>query len=405
MKKTNFLRSLSALCVFLVPVVSLAAKDIGILFDNSVSYESIEDAGLKYSGTLIPWFSMPLGQSADLYISAGATVLYEDEEWKIIPELLRTELTFAIGEGGELRIGRMWYTDPLGFIASGLFDGLRYTADFSNGSMFGIGAWYTGFLYKKNANITMTQDELTDYDAPFDYGDFFGTYFAPRRLVAAIDWEHPDIADLVRLNLALVGQFDLSGGDILYHTQYLIAKAAIPVQSFVFELGACLELAEMENRNQFAFAGELGIGWSLPTSINDRLMLSGRFSSGTFDEEGTIQAFVPITSEPQGNVIKEKISGLSTIKLNYSARLHQTFSISLTNAYFILSDLGTYVGPPVGRDGYFLGNEFYGRAIWSPVSDFRITAGGGIFLPSLGNADKDGEISWRVDLGVLLALF
>jgi len=63
------------------------------------------------------------------------------------------------------------------------------------------------------------------------------------------------------------------------------------------------------------------------------------------------------------------------------------------------------MGAPLGRDGYFLGNEFYGLLTWSPVSDIRITGGGGVFLPSLGNADKSADLQWRVELGALLVLF
>ena len=404
MTSKTTIRRIAILIFMALPVCSLTASDGGLITDNNASYEGVGDGTeLKYSGTLMPWFSASLGKSADLYISAKATAQYENKEWAIVPELLRTMITGRIGENGTLSAGRMNYADPLGFVASGLFDGLRYQTDFENGSVLGIGAWYTGFLYKKNVNITMTSEDLAVYEEPLDYGDFFNTYFAPRRLVAAVEWGHPALAESVRFNLALVGQFDLSGNDILYHSQYLIVKAGIPVQNFFFELGACGELVEMENRYQVSFAGELGIAWMLPTRINDRLLLLGRYSGGEVND--TLSAFVPVTTEPQGSIIKEKLSGLSLIKLDYTARLHQTFSISLKSTYFILTDLKTYTGLPGGRDGYFLGNEFYGQVVWSPVSDIRITGGGGVFLPSLGNADKEGDIQWRVDLGVLLVLF
>ena len=404
-RKISLLKYSLIFAFILLPVFSAAAKDMGLILDQSGSYEKIADADeLQYTGTLIPWFSTPLGSTADLYLSAGVSAQYEYEKWKIIPELLRTELSLRMGETGTIQIGRMNYADPLGFIAAGLFDGARYSMDFGGGSMLGIGVWYTGFLYKKKAHITMTADDLAIYDSELDYGNFYDTYFAPRRLVAAVDWEHPCLAELIRLRLALIGQFDFSGNDELYHSQYLIAKAAIPVQQFVFELGASAELAEAADEYLVSFAGELGISWALPTPIQDRLMLLGRFSGGTIND--TIAAFVPINTESQGYVLRAKLSGLSMLRLEYTARLHQTFSIDLSSSYFILSDKGTYQGlGSAGYDGYFLGNEFYGLAIWSPVSDLQIRAGGGAFLSSMGNAVKNGDVRWRVDLNVVLALF
>ena len=263
MMNKHFLTCTLFLVFFLLPF-SLAAKDLGLLLDQSSSYESSgNEAELKYFGTLIPWFSSSIGDAADLYISAGVTAGYEYKELQIVPELLRTELTFLTGENGELRIGRINYTDPLGFIANGLFDGVHYSIELGEGPVLGMGVWYTGLLYKKNAYITMTEFDLEEYNTLVDYADFSGTYFAPRRLVAAIDWEHPGIAELVRLRLALIGQFDLSGRDTLYHTQYLTAKLSIPVNDFVYEVGGIAELAQASKEYSVSFAGELGIAWEL----------------------------------------------------------------------------------------------------------------------------------------------
>ena len=131
-----------------------------------------------------------------------------------MPELLRTE--FLLKElglfnlGTELRIGRQYYSDPLGYIADGLFDGLRLTLRTGSGS-FSAGAWYTGLLYKKRAIIEMTAEEQVSYSKAVDYGDFMGTYFAPRRIVSALDWEHPSLAGLLNTRFSLLGQFDIEG--------------------------------------------------------------------------------------------------------------------------------------------------------------------------------------------------
>jgi hypothetical protein len=404
MNKTTPVRFAIIIMLIALPVYSLIAQDMGLILDNSVSCEGVGDTNeLKFSAALIPWYSAPLGEAGEFYVSAKAAPQYENREWGVVPELLCAELTWRVGENGIIKAGRMSYADPLGFIAKGFFDGARYSMDFENGSMLGIGAWYTGLLYKKNINITMTSDELDLYNAPLDYGNFVETYFAPKRLFAAVDWEHPGLKDLVKLNIALVGQFDLSGGDNLYHSQYLMAKAVMPFNTFVFELGACAELAENAEQYQVSFAGEAGVSWFLPTKINDRLLFLARVSSGSIND--TLHAFVPITSEPQGSIINEKISGLSMFKLDYTARLFQNLSISVNSTYFVLNDSQTYLGYPAGRDGYFLGDEIYGQVIWSPFSDIRVTGGAGVFMPSLGNAGRNEDILWRVDLGVMLVLY
>ena len=397
--------------LFLLGIAPLSAYDWGLAADQNASVEGrgapdshVTDS-LEYSAALIPWLLAPLGKGGDLYISASAGVIYKDGEWNLVPEILRTELNLQIKENGELRIGRMNYYDPLGFIACGLFDGIYYYTEFSDNNSIGAGAWYTGLLYKKTAYITITEDDLDLYYEKLDYADFSGTYFAPRRLIAALDWEKYGIGGgLGTLYCTLIGQFDLSGGERLYHSQYLMVKLVLPVKSFIFEFGICAELAEASKRYYGSFAGELEIGWMPPSSIQDKLTLTARFSNGAMPDHN-ISAIVPITTVPHGYVLRAKVSGLSMLSLDYTARLHESFSINLSGSYFVLSDLNTYHGSLDGKDGYFLGNEFYGRVIWSPFSDLQITAGGGIFLPMLGNADPKAKVLWRAELIVKLAFF
>ena len=398
------MKSMLQVCILaflLLPVFTLGAIDAGLLLDQSGIYDYTEQ--LQFLGTLIPRFSIPIGEASELYISAGLTVKYEIEKGHIIPELLRTELTLRMDEKGELHIGRMYYTDPLGFIASGLFDGIRYVREMDNNSLIGVGMWYTGFLYKKNANITMTEAELDNYNAPVDYADFFDTYFAPPRMVIAVDWEHPGIKESIRLRLAFISQFDLTFEKRFYHTQYFVAKAIIPANNIVFELGGTVELVENSRRFQISFAGELGIAWMLPTQINDRLSFSALFSSGTVNN--TFVAFNPVSTEAYGDVLSTKLRGISILRLDYTARLHQSFSFGLRSSYFILNDKASFSGPIPGNDGYFLGNEFYGFMVWSPLSDLQIKIGGGAFLPSLGNAARGSDVLWKAELGAVLSLF
>jgi len=389
---------------FLIPAKIASAADVGLIVSQEASYEIYEpDNRVLYKGTIMPWFSTPLGKTGRLYLSLGMTADYENEEWSFIPELMETEIKYRLGENSEIRAGRIFYEDPLAFIAMGLFDGVRYSTDIGTAGRLNIGAFYTGFLFKKSAYITITEDELDLYNEVLDYSNFYESYFAPRRLVAALDWEQWSLSELLRIQISLIGQFDLSGSAKLYHSQYLTGKIVIPVKAFVFELGGIAGLAENAQNYQVFFAGELGIAWNLPTPIHDKLSVTGRFSGGTINN--TLSAFVPITTIPQGYILKAKLSGLSMIQAEYTARLHQSFSLQFFSSYFITSDMGTYDGIPDGRNGYFLGNEFYGQAVWSPFSDLQIKLGGGVFLPSLGDADKNGKAFWQIDLSAVVALF
>ena len=403
-------RLFPAVILFLyLPAFALSAYDWGLQLDQTPGAEGVtgETSDISWSGTLIPWFSTPLGKDGSLYISAGMTVEYLNKETFFIPELLHTELAWRFGDNKELKLGRIPYTDPLGFIAAGLFDGAMFTLD-TNAGAFGAGLWYTGLLYKRSADITVTSDDLVSYYNPLDYTDFTGTYFAPRRLIAALDWNNPYLTERLRLKTTLIGQFELTENGERCNSQYLVLKAGIPAGSFVFDLGGAFELAQVSGETKVSLAVDLGIGWMLPTPLKDRLMFTGRLTNGTV-EDSVFTAFVPVTAVSQGDILRAKLSGLSMLRLDYTAQLNGTFSFNIADSYFIASDFETYRGfPPVSsgeKDGYLLGNEFSGRLIWSPFSDLQLNLGGGIFLPSMGNSGSTSGALWRMELNAILAIF
>ena len=176
----------------------------------------------------------------------------------------------------------------------------------------------------------------------------------------------------------------------------------MPVKAFVFDLGGCFELIENSGELGIGLAGELGIAWMLPTKIEDRLSFLGRISSGVI-ESNRIRAFNPLTTVYHGEVLKARLSGVSMLSLDYIARIHKSFSAGISSSYFIRSDLGTYLD--YGSSGYFLGNEFFGRAFWSPVSDIQLNLGGGIFLPALGNVAPKAHPQWRIELNALISIY
>ena len=375
----------------------LWAGDFGLLLDQNLALSGAgSETDISYTGILIPRFSILIGENGGLYVSAGANI--QNDPWIVIPELLRTDFYWRFA-ASEIRLGRMLYADPLGYIANGLFDGAQYSIDTNIGT-FSAGGWYTGLLYKKRANITMTPEEYKSNEDPFKYSEFLDTYFAPKRIMASLSWEHPSISDLFSLNFSILGQVDLSSSNL--HSQYAILKAALPYNSFVFDLGGSFGLIENDGDLGIGLSGDIGVAWLLPTKIEDRLSLLGRFTSGV-TENGKVKLFLPITTVLQGYVLKEKLSGLSLISLGYLGRFHRTFSAGLYSTYFLLSDSGIYTASE--NNGHFYGNEFFAHLIWSPVSDIQANLGAGVFLPSMGNVAPDADAFWRIELSLTISLY
>jgi hypothetical protein len=404
------MKKILSVCVLLASSLSLWAMDFGVILDQNAGYGGIgamEEGNADYLGSLIPRFSSPLGDggNGDIYVSAGVSADYANDKWTVIPELLRTELTWAAGNW-DIKAGRVYYADPLGFITEGLFDGLRFSYDTPAGT-FSAGAWYTGLLYKKRAAISMNTPELSSYLKELDYADFADTYFAPRRLVTAADWEHPALLEgLLRARVSLMGQFDLTGESL--NTQYLTGKVSLPLNAFVFDLGGSVELIQTSADPGIGAAAEVGAAWLIPGAVTSRVSLLGRYSTGKPDADGMVRAFLPVNSKAQGQILKPKLSGVSVASLAYLARLHRTLSAELTTSYFIRSDLVTYKAyfiTPDSTEGYLLGNEFVGQLYWRPVSDVALNMGAGIFMPSLGNVAPKADNLWRGELNLVLSLY
>jgi hypothetical protein len=406
-KKTSKL-ALCLLALLIFPALSAAAFDFGLLFDQTFAVEGVKDeTDITWQGSLIPWFSTLAGKSGNLYVSASATPKYENEKWSFVPELSRTEFDWRFSFG-TLRAGRINHTDPLGFIANGLFDGASFAFNIGNGTV-NTGLWYSGLLFKDTAGITMTSADQEIAAKEFKFSDFADTYFASRRFLAAIGYDHPAIAGFIRLKTSALVQADYNDTKDRLDSQYIVAKVTAPLKNtFVFEGGGALEFMQSrsDDRNGLGFATEVSGAWMPPTPIHDRLSLVWRYASGRADT-GPLSAFNPVTTQKQGSVLKAKLSGLTMLEAEYIARLHETFSLDAAAAYFFRTDKKTWSnGAYSGGSGSFLGGEIFARGIWSPISDLRITLGAGVFLPQLGNASTtDAAALWRLELGATLALY
>jgi hypothetical protein len=391
----------------LVTGANVFAADFGLVLSAEGDYvsEGGETEG-EFTGSLTPWFSAALGETAGLYLSGKISFEYdgESESWvsPFLIELERTEFSFRPAEAWRLSLGRQWYKDNAGMIASGLFDGLSASTGLGRVRLF-MGAFYTGLLYKETAEILMTATDKDRYSTPLDYDDL-DTYFAPRRVLVPLGLEFPDLSSRTTLSLTGIGQFDLNGSEDTLHTQYLEAllglEAADTLRLTLTAIGA---LAEAEGDDmQSHFAAALGADWDIPGALPDMLSGELRWGSGAINEN--IAPFTPVSDMAQGRVFSAALSALMKARLSYTARPHRNVSLSGEASGFWRTDTETFADLELGgTKDRFLGVEAYGRAQWAPQSALRFSAGGGVFIPGAAFASGT-KIRWKINAGLILSL-
>jgi hypothetical protein len=392
--------------VFLLHAGAVFAQDYGLLIRQASMLTGRENSNgesgdFSYTGTAIPWFAAPLGEKGELYLSGGISAELENEEWKPVPELYRFEFIYNPNADISVELGRLPFRESLSYVFSGLFDGAAARFNLGGGRL-SAGVFYTGLLYKKAAYILMGAEDRQDY---YD-GD---VYFSSRRLVFGINWEKTNIFDTRNtLSLSGLGQFDLNGRDTQVHTQYLEGRLGVPLgKGFNAEAGGVFELIEQDEQDRqaaLAFAFSADLHWLPPGSRQDLLTLEGRFASGAWNE--SVGAFLPVTSQAQGKVLRPEFSGLALIQSSYTTRLHKTLSADLSAAYFFRTDEKTYSDPAMepSTRSPLLGGEIYGGFTWTPWSDLSLAAGGGMFFPQWGKYFKeDAGLTYRITLGAVFS--
>jgi hypothetical protein len=382
--------------------------DFGLVLNMAAEYASdAAGQGFVFSESIAPWYSKALGGKTNLYLSGKLTFEqgHNKDAWPPVFELERTELNFRPSPAVYLTLGRQDFKDIGKMIASGFFDGFHGNFGFGR-ARFSLGAFYTGLLYKKTAEILMTMGDLEYYSRPLDYGDP-ASYFASRRLVAAAAGEFPDLTSRTSLAVSLLAQFDLNSytGYSALHGQYLETRfsleAADSLRFFVTGVGG---LAETEGADPaFNFAAALETNWEVPGAPPDMFSAELRWGSGAVNK--AIRPFMPINGIAQGNIFAPTLSGLMNGRLSYTVRPVDVFSVSATAAIFFRTDLETFTDPELdgASKDRFLGGEIYGQIIWAPQSAIWMTAGAGVFLP--GSAfSKEADPRGKVNVGFILSL-
>jgi hypothetical protein len=400
------MNSKAILClVFLFPLAlppGCFSRDFGLILNQKALFTEGEDSSgaTEYSASFMPWFTAPLGDKADLYLSGGLSALYEDEDWKALPEIHRFEFTYNPFPDLRLEFGRVPFRESLSYVAAGLFDGLSGGLNLAGGRLSG-GLFYTGLLYKKAVYIYMSPEDRADFRDK-------DVYFASRRFLGGINWEKNSIFDTCGgLALSGISQFDLNSNDTTIHSQYLEAKFTLPLGAALNTvLGAVLELAEETGEDSYAaFALSTEIQLLPSTAVSDMVTLTGRFSSGRWNDG--VGVFIPVTAEAQGKVLRPMLSGIAFLEAAYTARLHQSFSADISGAYFFRTDKTTYAAPDMDTSSSspLLGAELYGGLSWAPFSDVLLSFGAGIFLPGTGRFFlDDADPKYRVELAASISL-
>ena len=376
----------------------VSALDFGLLFDND--FEA-ENKMFSYNPGLAPWFSWDGGKGIEVYISADFSLKYYkygDNSGEtglrkpgFLFELTRSAFIYRSGQGFSVEAGRILYSDAMGVNAIGLFDGARIEKSFAGGDL-SAALLYTGLLYRENAKIVMTGTDAIEYIKPYKSA---GDYFASRRLFITARWDNP-LLEHHDFSVEALFQFDLNGKDDTLHSQYAQAMLEFFTENRIgFSAGALLETMEGSDGFALGFGAKAVLRIDPPTSLNDSLRFTAKYSSGAWNE--TFASFTPITALEQGYVFAGTFSGLSLLRANYDVRIMRELFAEASLGYF----MRTY---STSGSKYFYGGEFWASLAWQPLDDIRAYFGFGMFFPGMGNIYPTGtDALWKINAGLSLS--
>jgi len=395
------LKRFIVLAFFLVFTLnSVFSADFGLLLNNKFE---IEEDKLTYNPGLTPWISHNNGKGFSLYFSFLMSLKYIGDfsgngSWEnpvaFVPEIARFAINYRY-QKFLFEAGRIGYSDIMGFTASGLFDGIRTEFTLPSGSL-GISGFYTGFQYKETAKITMTEDDVSDFNEAWDWNTF-DNYFASKRVLAAFNLNFL-IGKSSAMSAELMSQFDVTGNNNLLHTQYGALKFDFnPLNTVRLTFGALFEsmLSGDWDFNGIALGALAQLKIDLPTKINDRFGITAKFTTGSIDN--TIKAFVPVSSVQQGMIFDHTLSSLAVIGIDYNVKLHDSLFADFSVNYFVNTDFNDQT------TGNFYGGEIWTAFAWQPLDDIRATLGGGVFLPLLGDISAAADIMWKITAGLTIS--
>jgi len=317
---------------------------------------------------LYPWYSLKLGEDALLNISGIITFQWNQySEW-LDPfiELGHTSLEFYWSDN-RAEIGRVYYDDPLGYIATGLFDGIKFSF-FS--STLQLGGFYSGFINKKSANIIMSIEDIDDYN------DVTNS-FAPKRLIGSFHWRIGDYN--THLMLGALAQLDMRKDYSPLNSQYLMAKFHFGDGDFDIDLGTAVSfLQEGEDPNKLGAAASIDLSWWF---YDSSLSIGLWWFSGAIDENINYP-FKPITNYRWNWFISAYQPSLFLPRITFAKRINDIISFEISALYYIWE-----------------GEEY------SENSEFKIEATASIKTPSFPTSSSSKNTNLDLDIPLFFGLY
>jgi hypothetical protein len=395
--------------VFADDVQKAAPVEGGLFFNTTLKLGGWDDSRITYWFAFTPWFSARLGDKAAIYLSANIQEKCRDFIWKyraspqeFAPEPQRFEIAWSPVNFVNLEAGRIFVEDPLGLVARDFFDGVRGVLAFRNGQI-SLAGLYSGLRYKGNTLIFMTPGDLA-------LSEREKRYTASRRALASLNADY-FFNPWSGLALNALAQFDLNYGSTRLDSQYLIMKYhANPVSPLFIHAGGVAGLVETHGGSRdpaLNFAASLGANLLTPGPLHDMLRFYALWTSGA--SNGKVGPFLPLTTIWQGEVFERKQSGLASFTAGYRVLPFTHFAFNMDFSYYLRTDRETvsYPGLREGADGYALGGEVYGGTGWllrGQKFDAAVSAGGGAFLPQLGNVwERGAKTEWYFTVSVRIA--
>jgi hypothetical protein len=397
--------------VLLLSVYCFGA-DFGAVIGGAPEYDTEFFPGggfadtFSVTGSAGVWVSGVIQDGLSYYVSGRVELEYEeDKDPGFLPELTRTELNWQPAAGLNLGFGRQRFDDAAAMAVSGLFDGLSGSLGFGWGRL-SVGAYYTGFLYKEQAEILLTPGDVANYQLDLDYGNA-DSYFASRRILAALTAEFPDLSERGSLTLNVLAQTDVNGRADTLHSQYLVGRYSFRlIEALSLNVSGAAALIE-EADTRAALAAAFGVDWEVPGAVQDLASVEARWSGGAVNDK--LGAFLPLNSTPQGFVFSPAFSGLLTARASYKIRPHRTLSTEADLSYFMRTDRETFADKYLdsASTSRSLGTELSLAAVWAPDSALAFNAGLGAFFPHRSDAggafQPDAPIRLKATLGAFIS--